>query len=61
MVYIEIYNGNELIGKGNYKKKKTTTKNKAATDAYVNLVKQFVTEPNKKKPRLAKPPPSPSP
>ena len=38
---IEIYNGNELIGKGNYRKKKTTAKNKAAADAYVNLVKQL--------------------
>nr|GEU29582.1 ribonuclease 3-like protein 3 [Tanacetum cinerariifolium] len=38
---IEIYNGNELIGKGNYKKKKATAKNKAAADAYVYLVKQL--------------------
>ncbi|KAI3809736.1 hypothetical protein L1987_19336 [Smallanthus sonchifolius] len=36
---IEIYKDNELIGKGNYKKKKTTAKNKAAADAYENLVK----------------------
>ncbi|KAK9056777.1 hypothetical protein SSX86_024140 [Deinandra increscens subsp. villosa] len=38
---IEIYKDNELIGKGNYKKKKTTAKNKAAADAYDNLVKLF--------------------
>ncbi|MFS7998880.1 putative ribonuclease III [Helianthus anomalus] len=38
---IEIYKDNELIGKGNYKKKKTTAKNKAAADAYENLVKLF--------------------
>nr|XP_043618745.1 ribonuclease 3-like protein 3 [Erigeron canadensis] len=38
---IEIYIGNELIGKGNYKQKKTTARNKAAADAYENLAKQW--------------------
>ncbi|XP_076926025.1 ribonuclease 3-like protein 3 [Bidens hawaiensis] len=38
---IEVYKDNKLIGKGNYKKKKTTAKNKAAADAYENLIKLF--------------------
>ncbi|KAI3769645.1 hypothetical protein L6452_00754 [Arctium lappa] len=37
----EIYLGNKLMGRGKYKKKKKTARNKAAVDAYNNLVKQF--------------------
>ncbi|KAI3753386.1 hypothetical protein L2E82_25438 [Cichorium intybus] len=38
---IEIYVGDKLIGSGNNKNKKTIAKNKAAAQAYENLIKQL--------------------